>query len=77
MEVRKYAVLLCIVLGNEKLWIPSKLIKIRFDQGRSPEDLGCRHEEKTYKTDDLLWDNAPVHCKDLSLVLVCKMLIGQ
>jgi hypothetical protein len=27
------------------LWIPSKLIKIKFDQGRPPENLGYRHEE--------------------------------
>lgn len=26
--------------GNEKLWIPSKLIKIRIEQERAPENLG-------------------------------------
>lgn len=29
---------------NRRLRIPSKLIEIRFDQGRYPEDLGYRHE---------------------------------
>ena len=33
--------------GNEKLWIPSKLIKIEFDQGRVNEDLGYRQERKS------------------------------
>ncbi|ERE76254.1 glycerol-3-phosphate dehydrogenase 1-like protein, partial [Cricetulus griseus] len=32
--------------GNEKLWILAKLIKMRFDQGRPPENLGYRHEER-------------------------------
>lgn len=30
--------------GEEKLRIPSKLIKITFDRGRHPEDPDCRHE---------------------------------
>jgi hypothetical protein len=29
-----------ISIGNKKLWIPSKLIKIRIEQERSPENLG-------------------------------------
>lgn len=31
--------------GKEKLWVPSKLIKIRHDRGRPPEDLGDREEK--------------------------------
>jgi hypothetical protein len=31
---------------QENLWIPSKLIKIRFDRGRPSEDLDCRKEER-------------------------------
>ena len=31
--------------GKEKLWVPSKLIKIRYDRGRPPEDLGDREEK--------------------------------
>ena len=31
--------------GKEKLWVPSKLIKIRHDKGRPPEDLGDREEK--------------------------------
>lgn len=38
--------------GNKELWIPSKLIKIRFDQGRSPENLGCRHEGRDQERQD-------------------------
>jgi hypothetical protein len=30
--------------GKEKLWVPSKLIKIRHDKGKS-EDLGNREEK--------------------------------
>ena len=32
--------------GKEKLWVPSKLIKIRHDKGRPPEDLGDRRKER-------------------------------
>lgn len=31
--------------GKEKLYLPSKLLKIGFDRGRSPEDLNYRQEE--------------------------------
>jgi hypothetical protein len=34
----------CISTGKEKLWVPSKLIKIRHDRERPPEDLGNREE---------------------------------
>ena len=34
----------CISTGKEKLWVPSKLIKIRHDKGKS-EDLGNREEK--------------------------------
>ena len=30
---------------EEKLWIPSKLIQIRNNRGRPPEDLGDREEK--------------------------------
>jgi hypothetical protein len=44
MEANKHFALRCkfvyISTGNEKLWIPSKLIKIRTKQERSPENLG-------------------------------------
>jgi hypothetical protein len=33
--------------GKEKLWVPSKLIKIRHDRGRPPEDLGDREKRET------------------------------
>ena len=33
-------------MGNKRLWFPSRLIEIRFDWWRSPEDLGCRHGER-------------------------------
>ena len=36
-----------ISTGKEKLWVPSKLIKIEHDKGRSLKDLGDR-EEKGY-----------------------------
>jgi hypothetical protein len=29
-----------VFIGKEKLWVPSKLIKIRHNRGRPPEDLG-------------------------------------
>jgi hypothetical protein len=29
---------------QEKLWVLSKLIKLRLDRGRPPEDLGDREE---------------------------------
>jgi hypothetical protein len=28
-----------------KLWVPSKLLKIRHDRGRPPEDINYRQEE--------------------------------
>lgn len=31
--------------GEEKLWVPSKLIKIRHDKGRPPEVLGNTEEK--------------------------------
>ena len=31
--------------GKENLWIPSKLIQIRNNRGRPPEDLGDREEK--------------------------------
>jgi hypothetical protein len=31
--------------GKENLWVPSKLIKIRHDKGKPPEDLGDREEK--------------------------------
>jgi hypothetical protein len=36
--------------GDEKLWTPSELIKIRFDLVGPPENLGCRHERKKPRT---------------------------
>ena len=38
--------LVSLSTGNRKLWLASKLIKTRFGQGRPPENLGYRHEEK-------------------------------
>ena len=35
-----------ISIRREKLWVPSKLIKIRDDKGRIPKDLGYRQEER-------------------------------
>jgi hypothetical protein len=35
-----------VFAGNEKLWIPSNLIKIRHDRGRHPEDLGYSRDEE-------------------------------
>lgn len=32
--------LLFVLSGNEKMWIPSKLVKISFEQER-PENPGC------------------------------------
>ena len=32
-------------IGNEKLWIPSKLIDTRFDWGRPPENFGYSNKE--------------------------------
>jgi hypothetical protein len=32
------------VSGKEKLWVPSKLIKIRHDKGKPPKDLGDGEE---------------------------------
>lgn len=34
-----------ISTGKEKLWVPSKLIKIRHDEGRPPEHRGDREEK--------------------------------
>ena len=34
-----------ISTGNKKLWVSSKLIKIRHDKRRHPEDLGDREEK--------------------------------
>lgn len=31
--------------GNERLYLPPKLLKIVFDQGSAPEDLGYRQKE--------------------------------
>ena len=49
--------------GNKKLWLASKLIKTRFGQGRLPENLGYRHEEKkkeNCKTVDVYADPSPL-----------------
>ena len=35
---------LSVSTGEEKLWIPSKLIRIIFDQGRPPENIGCKNK---------------------------------
>lgn len=48
--------------GN-KLWIPSTLINIRLDWGRSPENLPTNMKEKTYKTGDVHAD--PTACEQL------------
>ena len=34
-----------VYIGNKVLWIPSKLMKIRFDWARHPEDLGYRNKQ--------------------------------
>jgi hypothetical protein len=37
----------CVFIGGKKkLWTPSKLVRIRFDRGRPPEDLDFRQEER-------------------------------
>lgn len=33
-----------VCTGEKNLWIPSRLVKIRFDGCGDPEDLGCRYE---------------------------------
>lgn len=38
-----------VFTGKKKLWILSKLIKIIFNEGRPPRDLGYRHEERVKK----------------------------
>ena len=47
MGLRRYVVLgrdyALVSTGSEKLWIPSKLIKIRWNQAKSPENLVCWH----------------------------------
>lgn len=40
--------------GNEKLWITSKLVKIRFDWGR-PGNLGYRYEERNQEEQQTRW----------------------
>ena len=40
--------------GNEKLWIPSTLVTIRFDQGR-PENLGYKHEGRDLEEQQDRW----------------------
>ena len=32
-----------VSMGNKNLWIPSRLVEIRFDRGRHHEYLGDRH----------------------------------
>ena len=43
--------------GNEKLWIPSKLIEIRFGHGKPDEEVGYRGKgkkaKKNYRTGDM------------------------
>ena len=49
MEGRKYFTLgrgFVFVSTGEEKWILSKLLKIRLDSGRPPEDLDCRQEER-------------------------------
>ncbi|ERE69150.1 CMRF35-like molecule 7-like protein [Cricetulus griseus] len=43
-------VVVSVVPGNEKLWVPSKLITIRFDLGRLPEMLALDMRKKPRKT---------------------------
>jgi hypothetical protein len=31
---------------EKRLWIPSKIKRIRFDRRRSPEDLGCKKQRR-------------------------------
>ena len=38
-----------ISIGSGKLWIYSRLKKIRFDQGGSPENPGYKHKETNRK----------------------------
>lgn len=38
-----------ISIGNERLWIYSRLVEIRFGPGRPHECLGYRHGEKSTK----------------------------
>lgn len=35
--------------GKKRLWVPSKIIRIRFDRGRPSEDFGYRKEEKEHR----------------------------
>lgn len=37
-----------VCTGGEKLWVPSKLIKIRHDMGSPPEVLGNTEEKGDY-----------------------------
>ena len=37
--------------GKEKQWIPSKMIKIRYDRGRPLEDLSYRQEKGNKEND--------------------------
>ena len=46
---RTYTGFVYIHTGEGKLQTLSKLIKIRFDRGRLPEDLDCRQEERNQK----------------------------
>lgn len=38
-----------VFIGNERLWISSKLVQIRFDRGRLHENPGYRHKKKPRK----------------------------
>jgi hypothetical protein len=41
--------------GQEKLWISSKLIKIRFEQRTPCENLGNRHEGRKQDRWNICW----------------------
>ena len=53
MEFKK-----CVALGErkQKATDSSKLIKIRFDQKRPPEDLDYKHKTKEQKKNYRTWD---------------------
>lgn len=60
---------LFVLSGNEKMWIPSKLVKISFEQERPPENPGCRHERRDPKQPSRHTnaDSSPSVGKDLRL----------
>ena len=64
-------------MGNEKMWMPAKLIKIRTEHWSSSENLGHKTKKRMYFIGNVCVHNFLLNAAQFSPVYPCPPLQNQ